>query len=140
MNLKENVKDYDKIRKDIQTHKDSLSEYKKEYDDKVEGLNASIKVMEKELQDKFALIETEVKAEFEKDKTVKKFYGGFAIQEVKTVEYDEAKALEFAKEKDMFLMLDKKSFEKAIDGLTLDFVKKDKTTKVTVPKEIKLED
>jgi len=140
MSLKENVKDYDTIRKHIEHYKERLSNHKKEYDTEVEGINANIKIAEKELNDKFSLIETEIKDEFKKDKTVKKFYGGFTIQEVKTVEYDEAKALEFAKEKDMFLMLDKKSFEKALDGLTLDFVKKDTTTRVTVPKEIKLED
>lgn len=140
MSLKENVKDYDDLKKLIEAKKDIVELYKKEYEEKMVDIVSTIKELEGRLQGKFTLIETEIKDEFKKDKTVKKFYGGFAIQEVKTVDYDEAKALAFAKEKDMFLMLDKKSFEKAIDGLTLDFIKKDTTTRVTTPKEIKLED
>lgn len=69
----------------------------------------------------------------------KKLFGGIGIQERVDIQYDENEALKWAKEKDMFLILDVKSFEKAVQGLKLDFVKMDKKPKVTFPKEIKFE-
>jgi hypothetical protein len=66
----------------------------------------------------------------------KKLIGGLGIRCVKTLEYDEAKAFEFAKQKQMFLQLDKKSFEKVAVSLGLDFVKQGEKITVTFPKEI----
>lgn len=140
MNLKENVKQYDELKKQIEKKKELIETFKIDYTSKTESIVKDIKELEEKLNSTFKDIETELKEQFNKDKTVKKFYGGFAIQETKTVEYKEEDAFKWCKEKDMFLTYDKKSFEKALDGLTLDFVKKDKATKITVPKEIKLED
>jgi len=70
----------------------------------------------------------------------KTFYGGIKIKEYSNIEYDEKEALKWAKEKDMFLSLDKKAFEKAVDSLDLEFVTVSKQPKVTYPKIIKLED
>jgi len=140
MNLKESVKQYDEIRKQIEQKKEIIAIHKIDYESKIGNASAEIKELEEKLNITFKDIETELKEEFKKDKTIKKFYGGFGIQEIKTVEYSEESALAWCKLKDMFITYDKKSFEKAIDGLTLDFVKKDRDTKVTVPKEIKLED
>ena len=56
--------------------------------------------------------------------------------------YTQESALKWAKEKDMFLILDKKAFEKSAPDLHLPFVtiKTDKIPTATFPKEIKLED
>lgn len=140
MNLKENVKSYDVLRKEIEEKKELISKRKKEFESEIEGIVSEIKSAEEKLGETFSLIETEIKDEFEKNNKVKKFYGGFGVQERKNIVYDEKKAFEFAKEKDMFLMLDKKSFEKAVEGLNLDFVEIKPEVKVTVPKEIVIED
>lgn len=140
MNLKENVKSYDVLRKEIEEKKELISKRKKEFESEIEGIVSEIKSAEEKLGETFSLIETEIKDEFEKNKKIKKFYGGFGVQERKNIVYDEKRAFEFAKEKDMFLMLDKKSFEKAVEGLNLDFVEVKNEVKVTVPKEIVIED
>lgn len=140
MNLKENVKSYDSLRKEIEEKKELISKRKKEFESEIEGIVSEIKSAEEKLGETFSLIETEIKEEFEKNKKIKKFYGGFGVQERKNIVYDEKRAFEFAKEKDMFLMLDKKSFEKAVEGLNLDFVEVKNEVKVTVPKEIVIED
>jgi len=70
---------------------------------------------------------------------IKKLYGGIGIRETKTLSYDNEKALNFAKEKNMFLALDKKAFDKVAVSLNLDFVESGTVSKVTYPKVIKLE-
>lgn len=140
MNLKENVKQYDNLKKQIENKKEIIEAFKIDYASKTESIVKDIKELEEQLSITFKDIETELKEEFKKDNTVKKFYGGFAIQEKKKVEYKEEDAFNWCKSKDMFLTYDKKAFEKACEGLKLDFVKIDKEPSVTVPKEIKLED
>ena len=141
MNLKENVKQYDEVRKQIEKKKEIIAFHKIDYESKIGNAVAEIKELEEKLNTTFKDIEIELKEQFSKDKTVKKFYGGFAIQEKKKIEYKEEDAFKWCKEKDMFLTYDKKSFEKACEGLKLDFVKIDKeSVQVTIPKEIKLED
>jgi len=70
----------------------------------------------------------------------KTLFGGLKIQSRTVKEYDERKAFDFAKEKGMFLLLDKKGFEKAASSLDLDFYEEKKVERVTFPKVIKLED
>lgn len=140
MNLKENVKQYDEVRKIIESKKEEITDRKKEYERSISIIVDQIRIFEEKLATTLKDIETELKEEFKKDNTVKKFYGGFAIQEKKKIEYKEEDAFNWCREKDMFLTYDKKSFEKACEGLKLDFVKVAKEPSVTVPKEIKLED
>ena len=66
----------------------------------------------------------------------KKLAGGLGIRVSKTISYDAAKALDFAKEKNMFLQLDSKAFEKVAGSLGLDFVSETEKVTVTFPKEI----
>jgi len=68
----------------------------------------------------------------------KKLYGGIGIREKTTLDYDLDRAMAFAKEKDMFLQLDRKLFEKAAPGLGLDFVTEKKIPQVTFPKVVEL--
>ena len=116
-------------------------------------LSLSVKKREDELQEelkndkeKLALLKSQFDATnadicelgkaYFKDTTNKNLVGGYKIQERKKIEYDETKALAWAKEKDMFLSLDKKSFEKAVEGLSLDFVTISKESSLAIPKEI----
>ncbi len=80
---------------------------------------------------------TEALEEFKKTGN-KKLLGGIGIREGSTMTYDPEKALKFAKEKDMFLQLDKKAFEKVAPSLCLDFVFPSKKTTVTFPKVVTL--
>ena len=139
MNLKENVANYASLRVQLESKKEIVAQYKKEYEEKMADIVDTIKDIENQLASSFSLIETEIKVEFEKDKTVKKFYGGFGVQEKKKITYDFETALKWAKEKDMFVTLDVPSFEKAVEGMKLDFVTIDKVPQVTKPKEIKVD-
>jgi len=87
--------------------------------------------------------EKEIKSEIEplalsmfKESGSKKFFGSIGIREKKIISYDEDKALNWAKEKDMFITLDKKAFEKAAENLKLDFVEIKKEPTVSYPAEI----
>lgn len=70
----------------------------------------------------------------------KNLLGGIGIRETSTIEYNADAALKFAKEKDMFLALDKKAFEKAAPALGVDFVTVGKKVTVTFPKEVKIDE
>jgi len=69
----------------------------------------------------------------------KKLEGGVGIRSSKKIKYDPAKALDFAKEKDMFLTLDVKAFESAAPKLGLTWVTVDTVHSVTFPKVILLD-
>lgn len=69
----------------------------------------------------------------------KKREGGIGIRIKKLLDYDQAIALKWAKEKDLFLQLDKSSFEKVAKTGEIDFVKINDKVTVTFPREIKLE-
>jgi len=139
MNLKEAVAVFALVRTTLETKQEELSKKKLQFEEETKDL---VKEMQ-DLKDKLALcfteIDKDIKAKFKEDNSVKKFYGGFGIQEKKKIEYDPEVALRWAKDKDMFIILDVKSFEKAVEGMKLDFVKIDKEPSITVPKEIKLD-
>ena len=76
----------------------------------------------------------------DRTKEDKKILGGVKIIDSATIEYEENKAFPWAKEKLMFLIFDKKAFEKAAKSLDLDWVTLGTIPKVQFPKVIKLED
>jgi len=140
MELKEKVVSFSETRNAIEFVDKEIKSVFEKYDAEIAELKLKKEELSKKLDTTFSLIEEEIKAEFEKNPKVKKFIGGFGIQERKNFVYDSKLAFDFAKEKGIFLKLDEKSFEKAIEGLNLDFVKEEKVVKVTVPKVISLED
>jgi len=117
---------------------------------KLKGLQEKFNNDNQELLDEIDLLKTKIsesKVEIEKEaieefneNNTKKFDGGISIKEYKKFIYDSDKVLKIAKEKDMFLMLDEKSFKKVAEGLTDWGVEVKKEPKVTYPKVIKLED
>lgn len=140
MELKEKVASFSETRNAIEFIDKEIKSIFDKYEAEIVELKAKKETLSKELDNTLSLIEEDVKAEFQKNPKVKKFFGGFGIQERKNFVYDAKLAFDFAKEKGMFLKLDEKSFEKAIEGLNLDFVREEKVVKLTVPKVISLED
>lgn len=63
--------------------------------------------------------------------------GGIGIRIMTVLNYDPIQALNWAKEKDLFLRLDTTSFEKVAKTGEIDFVKIEERTTVTFPKHIK---
>lgn len=139
MNLKEAVAVFALVRTSLETKQEELAKNKKKFEEDNALLVSEIKELQDKLATCFTEIETDIKEEFEKDKSVKKFYGGFGVQEKKKIIYDFDTALKWAKEKNMFITLNVDAFEKAVEGLELDFVTIDKVPSVTKPKEIKLD-
>lgn len=104
--------------------------------------NQALMTTEKDLKAAIEKVETTIKAaaleEF-KETGSKKLLGGVGIRESAGLEYDDAKAFEYAKEKNICLMLDVKGFEAAAVALKPDFVTVVTTPKATIPKVVKYE-
>jgi hypothetical protein len=120
---------------------DSLKAKRDEFAKSIESESLRSTEMTKQIGSVKAELTEEAKTDFASDPERKKTRdGGIKIQESSTLEYDAEKAFQFAKEKDMFLALDKKAFEKAASSLNLDFVKTVPVLKVTFPKEVKIDE
>ena len=137
--LKEQVHVFAENQKLILDIDDKLRLLKEKFEKDTALLKQSKLVLEEKQKLVFSEIEGEIKTEFKNNPKVKKFYGGFGVQERKELIYDEEKALSYAKQKDICLQLDVKAFEKVAETLKLDFVEIKTNVKVTTPKEIKLE-
>ena len=124
--------------RDVQKEADSLAaELKAKRDAFAKSIEADT-VRKTELDKQVSALKAELSTEalndFNADPEKKKTrYCGIKIKESTGLEYDETTALNWAKEKDMFLSLDKKAFEKAAPGMQLDFVKTIAVKKVTFP-------
>lgn len=135
-------------RKNLESLRDSLKELElvsyeikkkeAEFKESLKSLTDKKSALIKQVDDLKLIIGKEALAEFNVTGE-KKLTGGIGIRCSTTLEYDKAKAEAFCKEKNLFMVMDIKSFEKAADGLGLDFVKRVPVNSVTFPKEIKLE-
>ena len=119
------------------TAKEALSKRVAKFMESVETEAARVKTLAAEIDNHKSTIGPLAIAEF-KETGHKKMWGGVGIQEKKTISYDAAKALAFAKEKDMFLILDEATFKKAAPTLRLDFVTVTTEPGATFPKEFKI--
>lgn len=122
---------------ELATAKTALSTKRETFETSIEAEAGQVKTMAAKVENLKAAIGPLAIAEF-KETGSKKMWGGVGVQEKTELTYDAAKALAFAKSKDMFLILDVSTFEKAAPTLGLDFVKSEKTPKATFPKEITL--
>ena len=133
------IKELDKKQKEVSKLDDLIKLKKSEFEASIE----SIKLKKQEIDSKIAEIKSQVESEaiknFKETKD-KNYLAGIKVQETNNIIYDEKEALNWAIEKKMFLLLDKKAFEKAVDSIGVDFVKKEKGERATFPKELKLED
>jgi hypothetical protein len=117
-----------------QTIKEKKELFEKSIEEETERLNFLKDSISRLKED----LELEAREEF-KEKGKKKLLGGLGVREVTYLDYDPKRALEWAKEKGLCLLLDTKKFEKiALDAA--DFVEEKKRIQITFPKEIKLEE
>lgn len=70
----------------------------------------------------------------------KKLFGGVGIRVYKKLDYDQEKALEWAKQHELCLELNKKSFEKIAKTQEISFVKEGKRIVPTIPTKISLQE
>jgi peptidoglycan hydrolase CwlO-like protein len=134
--------------KQYQDLSDTISEKEETYKKKLNDFKVSIESEKDEIDSlkedltscKDKLSEAAIK-EFN-ETGEKKLLGGVGIKENKKVKYLESKAKEWAKEKNLFQIFDKKGFEKfAKDNLDqLDFVEIKKVPSATFPPKLKLEE
>ena len=111
---------------------------KTQFDRENEELVETIKSCNEAVEERKESLRLVAIEEYNQDK-VKKRFGGLGIRVLSTIDYDETVALKWAKEKDMFLKLDKPNFDKVAKQGCIDFVEILEETTVTFPKEIKLE-
>lgn len=133
--FKRSLEELKAVNSEYENYKAALFEAKEEFNIKYSKLIESIKEKEQEITNKKVLIEAMAKDQFLKTGE-KKLLGGIGIREKKMISYDLKKAEAFAKEKNMFMIFDSKSFEKAATSLNLDFVSESTVTQVTFPNEI----
>jgi len=119
----------------ISTIKEKTALYEKD----IEDLIQQKKDKETKITELKKPLEEKVLAEFNSTKN-KSYYGGIGVQERNELTYDEAQVLTWAKEKQLFLSLDKKAFEKVAESIGAPTVKVEKKAKVTYPKIYKLDD
>lgn len=135
---KESLKDLQKARMELEYQKNALAEKHEAYLESTADIREIIRATEEQIEKLQISLKAQGLDEYSETGS-KQLTGGLGIRCGKTLEYDESKAFEFAKEKDMFLQLDKKAFEKAAPSLGLDFVTQSEKISVTFPKEIMLE-
>lgn len=137
--MTEQVKDYVELQKKINEVVEETKRIKKEADSKIKAIKEEkgLSSLEGDLEALKLSIEKSVLEQYEETgNKVTKF--GIKVQETNTFDYDKSKALQYAKDHNLFLALDKKSFESFAKSTEeeLDFVTKGKGTRVTWPKEI----
>ena len=132
MELKTNMAMLEDSKKELAMRKEDFEMKNKVLIEHIQGINDDIDACKGILKEN---------AEVEYGKTgFKKLLGGIGIRVSQITVYDETEALTWAKEKDMFLQLDKKGFEKVAKTGEINFVKLEDKVTITFPKEIKLED
>lgn len=136
---KQFVKNLKTYQEEVELKKAEISKKKEAFELELSGLIDEVREKHEKIEALKESLSKQAVEEFQETGN-KTLYGGIKVQETKVITYDEAKALDFAKEKDMFLQLDKKAFEKSAESLKLGFVTIDKVPKTTFPKKIKLEE
>jgi CMP-N-acetylneuraminic acid synthetase len=137
-NFKENVKQLKYLNESLEKNSKELAEAKKSFEDENSLLIQTIKDISDHISKTKEVISENAIEQF-KESGDKKLFGGVGVQERTKLSYDESEVLKIAKEKDMFVTLDKKSFEKVARNLTDWGVTITKEPKVTFPKVIKIE-
>ena len=95
------------------------------------------------LQEQLTKQETEIRkiaVEYYEETGKKQQEYGVGVRILKKLEYEEAKALQWAKEHEMALNLDKKSFEKIARADPMDFIKINEVPQAILPFKIEIEE
>lgn len=137
--LKENVVKLSDMQSILDNKQEYLKELQTKFNEDNKEIIEEISQLVKNIDSEKDIISNLVLDDF-KTTNNKSYFGGVGVREYKKFSYDEKEILIKAKEKDMFLTLDKKAFEKVAEGLEDWGVSIDKEPKVTFPKVFKLEE
>lgn len=137
--MKENLLNIKTMQEVIAETKKNIAIIKEKHEKELQPLNEVIKTLGEKIEVEKEVINPIILEEFKKT-GVKKYEGGIGVQERKGIVYDEEKVFEWALEKKMFLILDKKAFEKVAENIGAPTVETYKREIVTYPKEIVLND
>lgn len=137
--MKEKLLELDSLQKELEAKTNEVKALKKEFEETLSEKVTAVKELEQKVK--------EIKAEIEplalKESTElgkKSLDCGIVVKSTKSLVYDSNKALEFAKEKGLWLNLDKKGFETTAKTMLkeLDWIEEKVVDKVTFPKTLKL--
>jgi len=134
MLAKETVEKLKEITVSLNEKKELLKQLQEKFNNENKTLLEEIVSLNTQLEEQTAIVKYDAIEDF-KVNGVKKLVGGIGIRETKDISYNETEALKWAKEKDLFITLDKKAFEKNAESLNLEFVKVNKVVQATIPKE-----
>ena len=140
--MKEDVRKYAELSETLEDRKEKLRKSQEEFNRENANLIEEIDYLKARVSEKKSEVQTQALERFQ-ETGEKKLFGGIAIRENTAIDYDPNKVLEWAKNKGMFLQLDKKAFEKAAPSLGSDLkgiVEIYKEPKVTFPKKVILEE
>jgi hypothetical protein len=127
--------DLKKVTDVLNTRKNELLLRQQEFAEANRELLGNIKASNEVIESYKDTIRTTALNEFAED-GIKSRLGGIGIRVSKELIYDDKKAFEWCKSKDMFLMLDVPNFEKIAKTGIVDFVEIKERPSVTFPKEI----
>ena len=134
MLAKETVEKLKEVISSLNEKKEILKQLQEKFNVENKDLINEMVNLNIEVEKQTAIVKYDAIEEF-KVNCVKKLVGGIGIRETKDISYNEADALKWAKEKDLFITLDKKAFEKSAESLNLEFVNVNKVIQATIPKE-----
>jgi hypothetical protein len=137
MNI-ENLKTLQSKMIELEKTSENIKTKKTEFDKIIESEVLLKKNLELEIETVKKVIEEEALKEYKETKN-KKLDGGIGIKVMNTLTYAKEDAFKWAKEHNLCLLFDDKSFETLASTQDLDFFTKSTNDKVTFPKVIKLE-
>ena len=115
-----------------------LKQKQEEFEEQNMDILNSIQEHKNKIEDIKDVLRDNAEAGFAKD-GIKQRLGGIGIRIMKKLVYDNDEAFKWAKEKDLFLKLDVKGFEKVAKTGEVSFVNFEESTTVTFPSEINME-
>lgn len=133
------VKNYIALKDKAESIKKQKADLEATIADEMDSLKNKQQEIKTEMEALEGIIKEDVLQEYQKTGK-KKVKGGFGIRSTTKLQYDEAEALEWSKDKGLFLKLDKRNFEKAVPTLDIDIVEVVTKDIVTMPKTIKLDE
>ena len=123
----------------LEEQQENLAERKETFNQQNASLIEHISQLKMSIDDCKAILKENAEVEYEKTGD-KKLLGGIGIRISTQLTYDEKEALEWAKNHQLCLTLNKKEFETLAKIQEIGFVKKQEKITVTFPKEIVIEE
>ena len=140
--MKEQIKKLAELRKNRDETVGMLKVKKEAFESENEELIAKVKIAKERTELAENVLRKIAESEFERTKEKNFFNGTIKIAETTVIDFEENKAYEWGKKKEMCLMLDKKAFKdlaKATKGRDMPFVKISVVGKGKIVKNIDLD-